>query len=78
MKQYLAYKQRRACLSPEDGRSISSGGENTDSDASLHEHDDTTARVSAAVSSAAPKPVSEQTAEATPTESDLIPYNEAA
>ena len=38
---------------------------------------DTTARFSAAASSAAPKPVSEHSADATPTESDLIPYNEA-
>ena len=56
--------------------SPSSAG-NADSDASAAEVEETTLINSVAASSPAPKLATEHTAEATPTESDLIPYDEA-
>ena len=78
VKQYLAHKQRRPRLITEDGRTVSSpsGAEEGDSEASRGEVGDTSARLSGGASPAGPHPVSEPSAGATPTESDLIPYDE--
>ena len=80
VRQYIAHHQRPPRLVGEDGQDLGtpSGADGAYSEGSAREYEASTARGSAGDSLAAAKPASQGTEEATPTESDLVPYDEAA